>query len=208
MIRTCLLRCFASAALFSAVLSCPASCLAQDRVPDDPYAENQERSVLPVCPTDEELRATIRPIAAIQATMTIDPELTKEEGLPLDCAYHVFQDPVQPTALYPSLTEFNWRPTNFFHQPLYFDDQPLERYGQTLSPHLQPVISGTRFFATFPIIPYKMGIDRTHDCISTLAYHRPGRCLPCIREKIIPRFELDAGLLQAGTAVALIFMLP
>jgi hypothetical protein len=164
--------------------------------------------MLPVCPTDEQLRANIKPIAGIRATMMIDPELTKEEGLPLDCAYHVFQDPVEAKALYASIAEFNWRPTNFFHQPLYFDDQPLERYGQTLSPHLQPILSGTRFFLTFPIVPYKMGIDRTHDCISTLAYHRPGRCLPCIREKIIPRFELDAGLLQAGTAVALVFMLP
>lgn len=203
MIRTCLLRGFASLALVTALMPCSAECVAQDPIPED-----EERSILPMCPTDEELRAAIKPIADIRATMTIDPELTKEEGLPLDCSYHVFQNRVPAKALYSTVTEFNWRPTDFFHQPLYFDDQPLERYGQTLSPRLQPLLSGTRFFMTFPIVPYKMGIDRTHDCISTLAYHRPGRCLPCLREKVIPRFELDAALLQAGTAVALVFLLP
>ena len=44
-----------------------------------------------------------------------------------------------------TITEFQWAPANFFHQPLYFDDTPLERYGQSVCPHLQPIISGGRF---------------------------------------------------------------
>ena len=183
----------------------------QDASPTDsllPIPNQEAVSVLPMCPTDEELRQSIKPIAQIAATMKADPKLTQDAGSPLDCSYHVFQGKVQPRAMTAVLTEVNWRPTDFFHQPLYFDDQPLERYGQSLCPELQPIISGGRFFFTLPIIPYKMGLDRTHDCISTLAYERPGKCLPCFREKLVPAFELDAALLQAGTAVALVFLLP
>ena len=101
---------------------------------------------------------------------------------------------------------FYWVASEAAHQPLYFDDQPLERYGQTVSRIAQPVLSGVRFFGTLPIIPYKIGHERTHDCVSTLGYHRVGTCAPPTRERLPVR--LDASLFEAGTWVGFIFLLP
>jgi hypothetical protein len=101
---------------------------------------------------------------------------------------------------------FGWAASNQYHQPLYFDDTPLERYGQTLHPILQPWISGARFFATFPIIPYKIGVDRTHDHIYTLGNYRPGSPTPRVVERL--PLEVDATLIQAATWVALIAIFP
>ncbi len=100
----------------------------------------------------------------------------------------------------------NWVPSEIVHQPLYFDDQPLERYGQTVCPAVQPVLSGARFFGTFPIMPYKIGLDRTHDQVSTAGYVRAGRCAPPICERI--PLELDASLFESGAWVGFIFLLP
>ena len=103
-------------------------------------------------------------------------------------------------------TQFNWAPTELAHQPLYFDELALERYGQTVAPRLQPVISGAHFFGTFAILPYKMGLDRAHDCVYTLGHYRPGSCAPCVRQGL--PFETDAALFEAGTWVALALLLP
>lgn len=102
--------------------------------------------------------------------------------------------------------ELHWAASNLYHQPLYFDDTPLERYGQSCHPLIQPWISGAHFFATFPLVPYKMGLDRTHDCVYALGYYRPGSWAPAV----LPRlpWELDAALFEAGTWLALIAILP
>ena len=160
------------------------------------------------CPTREQLRAAIKPIGEIQARLSVDPSLLGEEGTPLNCSYYVFEARQPARALFPGLIEFNWQPTNFFHQPLYFDDQPLERYGQTTCWQLQPIISGSRFFFTVPVVPYKIGLNPLHEPVTTLGYDRPGNCTPCVRERIIPRLEGDAALLQAATVLALVFILP
>jgi hypothetical protein len=104
------------------------------------------------------------------------------------------------------ITPFSWQATDFFHWPLYFDDQPLERYGQTKHPMLQPAVSGAKFFLTLPILPYKMGVDRPHDCISTLGHQPPGSCVPCIKQTI--PLEADAAFFEAAAAVGLVLLLP
>lgn len=176
--------------------------------PYEPIPEDGDAIPLHECPTREQLRAAIKPIGEIQAKLAVDPELVGEEGSPLNCAYYVFDARQRARARFPELTQFSWQPTNFFHQPLYFDDQPLERYGQTSCWPLQPVFSGTRFFLTLPVIPYKIGLNPLHEPVTTLGYYRPGGCAPCLREKVIPAFEIDAALLEAGTALAIIFVLP
>ncbi len=113
--------------------------------------------------------------------------------------------PAQPTRGCEHVS-LNWEPSEIIHQPLYFDDQGLERYGQTVCPLVQPVLSGARFFGTFPIVPYKIGLDRTHDCVSTAGYVREGRCAPPVCERLPLR--LDASLLESGAWVGLIFLLP
>lgn len=101
---------------------------------------------------------------------------------------------------------FHWEPTNFFHMPTYFDDVPLERYGQTWNAHLQPAVSGAKFVLQIPAWPYKMGVDRPHACVTTLGHQPPGNCLPCMRQTL--PCETDAAFLEAAAAVGLVFLLP
>ncbi len=110
-------------------------------------------------------------ISKVTVGLKLDPS-----KIPTDCSKNLFGSPQRSAAKFSSLTDFHWQPSNFFHQPLYFDDAPLERYGQSLCPHLQPVLSGARFFITLPAIPYKIGVDHTHDCVTNLGKYCAGSC--------------------------------
>lgn len=143
-----------------------------------------------------------KPLTEIKAVVENDGK-----RLPPDCSVTQFTSQQSGSqAQFYQDTEYHWQPTNFFHMPAYFDDVPLERYGQTKLPRLQPFVSGTKFILQLPALPYKVGIDRPHDCISTLGHRPPGDCVPCIRQRL-PK-ELDASFLQGAATVGLVFLLP
>ncbi|MCA9212663.1 MAG: hypothetical protein KDB27_06350 [Planctomycetales bacterium] len=167
-----------------------------------PFGEDDVATPTTDCPPIDKLLQEIIPAKSMSAS------IISTTTRPADCSEGLFLPPRVGIARTTNITQFNWQASNFLHRPLYFDDTPLERYGQSRFPVLQPVVSGAKFFGTFAVLPYKMGIDRTGDCVSSLGYYRPGSCAPCIRERVIPAFEADAALLEAGTAVALIFILP
>lgn len=143
-----------------------------------------------------------KPLAEIKSVLSTDGQ-----RMPQDCSVLQFVSQVSgsESRFYRDI-DYYWRPTDFFHMPAYFDDVPLERYGQTKFPRLQPVVSGTKFILQLPVVPYKIGVDRPHDCISTLGHRPPGDCVPCIRQRL-PK-ELDAAFLQAASTVGLVFLLP
>jgi hypothetical protein len=128
--------------------------------------------------------------------------------LPEDCSQGLFTppcgEPFRRAINYRST--FYWVASNMAHQPLYWDDQPLERYGQSVLPLAQPVFSGVHFFATFPMIPYEIGLDGTYDLIYTLGYYRPGDCAPPTRQWL--PFQWDAAMIEAGAMTGLIFLAP
>lgn len=130
--------------------------------------------------------------------------------LPLDHSKDLFRDPKKgdltgPTSQRATLS-YHWVAARTWHQPLYFDNIPLERYGQSNHPRLQPLMSGIRFFGTLPVIPYKIGIDRTQDRISTLGLHRPGSPTPGTRQRL--PWEWDAAAFESGAWIGLILLLP
>jgi hypothetical protein len=100
----------------------------------------------------------------------------------------------------------NWAASELAHQPLYFDDQPLERYGQSICPLVQPAISAALFYGTLPVLPYKVGLDHPHACVSTLGYYRIGTCAPCTHQ-CLP-FSWKGAFLESGAWVGLVFLLP
>jgi hypothetical protein len=104
------------------------------------------------------------------------------------------------------LVDYAWSPTLLCHRPLYFEQTNLERFGYTVGPCLQPVVSGAHFFATIPALPYKMTIDRPRDCISTLGHYRPGNRVPR-RWHGLP-LRPDAATVEAATVVGLVLLLP
>jgi hypothetical protein len=107
--------------------------------------------------------------------------ITPPEGdLPHDCP--LAGDVFQPRCFAP--ITYAWTASGLCHKPLYFEDVQLERYGHMCGPWLQPFASGFQFFATIPILPYKMGLELPGECIYTLGYYRPGDCAPYMIDPI------------------------
>jgi hypothetical protein len=102
--------------------------------------------------------------------------------------------------------EYCWDAPNLFHNPLYFEDVPLERYGHTYCEPLQSVASVTKFGVQFIGIPYQMALAPVHKCESPLGYYRPGDPAPykCYQ---IP-FNASAALKAAYVYTGLSFITP
>jgi hypothetical protein len=105
-----------------------------------------------------------------------------------------------------SQTCFMWKASAVSTKAAYFEDTQLERYGHTkVCPAFQPVLSGAKFFATIPILPYKMGVIPPKECVYTLGHHRAGNCAPYMAEPfpISPRGALFQAGAVAGAVVAI-----
>ncbi len=102
--------------------------------------------------------------------------------------------------------EFHWVATCNRYRPLYFEDAMLERHGQSRHPLVQPVMSGTRFFLTFPTLPYAVMVDSPRPARSVLGHFRPGSGAPLLLQR--PPLQADAGMFEAGMVVGLIFLIP
>lgn len=92
--------------------------------------------------------------------------------------------------------DYSWEPTNMYHNPIYFEDVPLERYGHTRHYLIQPVFSGVKFATQLLGLPYQMTI---HPCCSrqySLGYYRPGEYVP-YKYYQIP-LNVQAAIVEAG----------
>ena len=116
------------------------------------------RQAVTACPTLEELGYFPRALTDIRLSSFSDAE-----RLPDDCSVNLFSAPHGWEQQSANHVEFNWAASELYAQPAYFDDPILERYGQSHRPLLQPWLSGAHFFGTFALMPYKIGLDRTHD---------------------------------------------
>jgi hypothetical protein len=99
-----------------------------------------------------------------------------------------------------------WKASSLCHKPLYFEEEQLERYGHTMGPFAQPVVSGAHFFANIALLPYNMGIHPMSECQYALGYYRPGSCAPWM----IPPFPLSArgALAETGVILGGIYLIP
>lgn len=155
-----------------------------------------------VCPSGEQMRFWFKPFRSIVATAaprklndSFDRNLTAEwtpfvGPLPIDCSQYLFEEP-RPAAAslgWPEY-EFNWVAPEYWHHPVYFDDVPLERYGQSLVPRRQSWLSGLKFYTGFAVMPAKLWADRPFSYISSLGKYRPGSPAPAIKQR--PRWPWD-----------------
>ncbi len=99
----------------------------------------------------------------------------------------------------------HWNASLLNHQPLYFKDVNLERHGFSYG-MLQPVVSGAKFFATLPALPYLMTAQPPHTTQYSLGETRPGNQACYVHE--LPPTHLDATLVEAGLITGLIFLIP
>jgi hypothetical protein len=105
-----------------------------------------------------------------------------------------------------SAIEYSWAASELRHRPLYFEDAMLERHGQSRHPLVQPLASGTRFLLTFPVLPYAMTVNSPRPAHTTLGSFRPGSGAPRLLQR--PPLQVDAGLMEAGVWVGLLFIMP
>jgi hypothetical protein len=99
-----------------------------------------------------------------------------------------------------------WEASNLYHNPLYFEDAPLERYGHTHCCVVQPFASVGKFSLQLLGLPYQATIDPVCKEMYTLGWYRPGECAPkkCYQ---IP-WNWDAAFVQAGATTGMVFFLP
>lgn len=87
----------------------------------------------------------------------------------------------------PAPKMYCWAAPNIRYQPLYFEDVPLERYGQTKGTTRQTIRSGVHFFTSIALLPYHMHHDRPGSCDYPLGFCRPGDCVPyTIQRQLYP----------------------
>ncbi len=97
-----------------------------------------------------------------------------------------------------SLIAYRWQAPNTYSHPRYFEDVMLERHGHERFRALQPLVSGFRFFATVPMLPYLSVVRPPCDTEYTLGYSRPGSRAP--RRLQRPPYERNAMLFQAAVS--------
>lgn len=100
----------------------------------------------------------------------------------------------------------NWAAADTFSHPRYFEDRMLERHGHERYPLAQPFVSGARFFATVPMLPYLMTVRPPCECESTLGYYRSGSCAPGVWQR--PPLECRAVLAESAVVSGLIVAFP
>lgn len=112
--------------------------------------------------------------------------------------------PYQPRAF--ESVVFNWEASNLYHNPLYFEDAPLERYGHTHHAAVQPFVSTAKFGVQLLGLPYQMTIDPIHKRMYPLGWYRPGDFVP-YKYYQIP-LNKKAGLVEAGFMTGMFFLFP
>ena len=128
--------------------------------------------------------------------------ISENWGLPSECL-------VEQVAYTPRSwtgSTITWKASNLCHNPLYFEEVNLERYGHTAGPVLQPIVSSAHFFANIAVLPYKKGIHPPSECQYALGYYRPGNCAPWI----VPPVPLSVrgAARQAAEMTAAFWLIP
>ncbi|MCS7237975.1 MAG: hypothetical protein NZ899_06860 [Thermoguttaceae bacterium] len=157
-----------------------------------------------VCPKpasyDQELPEGLAPIGSLSH------EIPAGQGrLPVLCPMSTEERSAPVSRGWEPVT-FMWKASALCHKPAYFEQVHVERYGHSVGPLLQPLVSGAHFFLTVPILPYKMGLYPPTECIYTLGHYRPGSCAPYMLDPL--PISLRAALMQAGAWTAGVFVVP
>ncbi|QDT34208.1 hypothetical protein Mal48_34680 [Thalassoglobus polymorphus] len=173
----------------------------------------QRDAVLPPAPESESepRKPVLRNISDIQPFYDYRPEKVIGE----QAGFTSGQERTEPTYLnlphsgeleknFPP-TYYHWMASNLTHDPLYFEDVSLERYGHTY-PFAQPFVSVSKFGLQVVGLPYQMALNPIDSEQYALGNYRPGDCPPHLRYRI--PFNKKAAATAAGVYTGLIFLIP
>ena len=101
---------------------------------------------------------------------------------------------------------YQWQAPNQYHNPLYFEDPALERYGHVHCELIQPFVSVARFGVQLAGLPYQMTIDPVCKKRYNLGYYRVGECAPK-KYYWIP-WNTHAAVNEAAVWTGLLYLFP
>lgn len=135
----------------------------------------------------------------------------RPDGLPCgDDTADVCPDEIWPNDVYQERNFsgicFQWQASDLFHNPLYFEDPALERYGHTHPAIIQPFVSAGRFGVQLLGLPYQSVIDPPRERMYALGWYRPGEPAPKKYYQI--PWNTNAAIFQAEVVTGLFFAIP
>jgi len=71
-------------------------------------------------------------------------------------------------------TEYSWAPTGIAYHPLYFEQPGVERYGRTIWPCAQPILSAGCFYGAFLALPAQVAVHCPWSCNYAYGYAPAG----------------------------------
>lgn len=101
---------------------------------------------------------------------------------------------------------YQWQATNQWHNPLYFEDVSLERYGHVHCECVQPFVSVAKFGVQLVGLPYQMTIDPVCKKMYNLGYYRAGECAPKKYYRV--PWNTHAAVNEAAVWTGLIWLFP
>ena len=101
---------------------------------------------------------------------------------------------------------YQWRASDQWFNPLYFEDPGLERYGHAHHELVQPFVSVARFGVQLVGLPYQMTIDPVCKKMYNLGYYRAGECAPKKYYRI--PWNTHAAVSEAAVWTGLVFIFP
>ncbi|REJ95006.1 MAG: hypothetical protein DWQ34_07290 [Planctomycetota bacterium] len=108
--------------------------------------------------------------------------------------------------LFPHL-DYCWAASDLYHNPLYFEDPTLERYGHVrCNEFVQPFSSMGRFSFRFLTLPYQVALDPVCRRHYALGWYRPGEPAPKLNYQI--PWNAKATATAAGVYTGLFFLIP
>lgn len=144
----------------------------------------------------------IQPFADYQPGTHIEQDLDPEFVAPAEVELGEVSDGVRN---YEAIL-YQWQASNLHHNPLYFQDPGLERYGHVHHELVQPFVSVGKFGLQLVGLPYQMTIDPVCKKQYALGWYSPGECAPKQTHQI--PWNSTAALNQAAVVTGLTFAIP
>jgi hypothetical protein len=174
-------------------------------------ATESEDNLLPTQILDRpisELTIDIEPPASLQAARDTAPLENRAEAYFQTTSASQLLKRTVPSSY---VRAFGWAAPGFFHRPLYFEQVNVERYGHHVccgpcSDCAQSAVSAAHFFATVPLLPYRIGAEPCCERQYTLGHYRPGSCNP--HQLHWPRLSERGLAFQAMAVTGLVFLIP
>jgi hypothetical protein len=98
-----------------------------------------------------------------------------------------------------------WIPPVYCHQPTYYEDTMLENHGHERHPHLQPMLSGTRFYTGLFFTPYLYCLHGPLEDLSSAGRYRPGTAAPGLRQRApYDPYAIGTQAVSTGAGISLL----